>query len=136
MKKHIANTFSKASFLFVLFLSLSTTALFAANGDSNTEKPAAVKYMGTINDQIVFQLNYDNNEGQSFYVTVKDADGVILYNGKFNDKNFSKQFRFYKSELGNADLLFTLTAQNEKQSQTFKVATTSRIVEEVVVTKL
>ena len=135
MKKHIANTFSKASFLFILFFPLSTTILFAAAGD-NTEKPAVVKYMGTINDQIVFQLNYDNKDGQPFYVTVKDAEGVTLYNAKFNEKNFSKQFRFYKSELGNADLLFTVATQNEKQSQTFKVATTSRIVEEVVVTKL
>ncbi|MGN6166119.1 MAG: hypothetical protein ACTHOF_16410 [Flavisolibacter sp.] len=135
MKKHIANTFSKVSFLLILVLSLTTSTLFAADGN-NTEKPALVKYVGTINDQVVFQLSYDNKEGQSFYITVKDADGIILYNGKFNEKNFSKQFRFYKSELGNADLLFTLTAQNEKQSQTFKVATTSRIVEEVVVTKL
>lgn len=140
MKKHIVKNLSqllsnKALPLFVLLVSLNVLPLLAIS-QGNNEKPAMVKYMGTVNDQVVFQLSYDNNEGEPFFLTVKDADGNILYTAKYSDKNFSKQFRFDKDEFTSDGVSFTVTPQNEKASQTFKVATNSRVVENVVVTKL
>ncbi|MGZ3839052.1 MAG: hypothetical protein ACXVMS_03535 [Flavisolibacter sp.] len=140
MKKQIAQNLTrvftnKALPLFLLMFSLNLLPMLAIS-QGNNEKPAVVKYMGTVNDQVVFQLTYDNKEGEPFYLTVKDAEGNILYTAKYNEKNFSKQFRFDKDEFSNASVSFTLAPQNEKESQTFKVATSSRVVENIVVTKL
>jgi hypothetical protein len=139
MKKQIVKNISQAmknKVAPVLFLFLSVN--FAPLSAISREVPntAVVKYIGTVQDQVVFQLNYENPQGGNFYVTVKDEEGITLYSGKFNDKNFTKQFRFYKSELNISKLSFTVLSQEEKQSQTFQVATISRVVEDVVVTKL
>ena len=141
MKKQIANLSQavkiKAVLFLFLFLSVSSMPSWAFKQDSSrSNSPAIVKYIGSVEDQVLFQLSYDNKEGAVFYIMVKDDQGNILYNGKFNDAKFSKQFRFYKSDLSNSGVSFILTSQNEKQNQVFHISTTSRVIEDVVVTKL
>ena len=126
----------RSKFAAVLFLILASAPLLAPAQIIDPVKPEVVKYVGVVDNQFVFQLNYDNASGEVFTVTVRDEVGNLLYSGKFSDKKFSKQFRMDKTELGNSNLSFTLVSQNEKQSQVFKVATTSRVVDDVVITKL
>ncbi len=126
----------RSKFTAFLFLFLASAPFVAPAQNYDLVKPEVVKYIGVVDNQFVFQLNYDNAAGEVFTVTVRDEVGNLLYSGKFSDKKFSKQFRMDKTELGNANLSFTLTTQNEKQSQVFKVATTSRVVDVVVITKL
>ena len=126
----------RSKFAAVLFLLLTATPFLAPAQNNDLVKPEIVKYVGVIDNQFVFQFNYDNAAGEAFTITVRDEVGNLLYSGKFNDKKFSKQFRMDKTELGNSNLSFILTSQNDKQSQVFKVSTVSRVVDDVVVTKL
>ena len=121
----------------VLFLFLSGTITplkTLAQVKQFADTPATVKYLGVIDDHVTFQLNFDNTNGEAFYVIIKDEEGTILYNSKSNDRKFSKQFRFSKSELRNSSISVTVFTQNDKQGQVFQIS--SRVVEDVVVTRL
>jgi hypothetical protein len=125
---------TKIALVLFIFLAGAPVLVSAKNIEPKSE---IVKYVGVVEDQVVFQFNYENVTGEIFSVAIKDQNGNVLYSGKFNDKKFSKQFRMDKSELGNAvSLSFILTTQNDKQNQVFNVSSTSRVVEDVVVTKL
>ena len=115
-------------------LTLSTNAIFAQDITS-TGKPE-VKYVGKVDDQLTFQVNYDNNTNEAFTVAVKDEDGNLLYTDRFKDKKFSKQFRVSPCEYGNMKLVFVFSNDKEKQTQVVQVNTNSRLVDDVVVTRL
>jgi len=141
MKKHIKLHFRQAVRntvvpFFFLLLSLTSTSVWALQDSSRSDNLGTIKYIGVVGDQVVFQLNYENKTGETLSVVIKDEDGNTLYTGKFNDKKVFKQFRFYRSDISDSNVSFTLSTSNDKQSQVFQVAATSRVVEDVVVTKL
>jgi hypothetical protein len=140
MKKQMLKTISnvvRSRFIPVLLfsvLTLSSNAIFAQEITS-TGKPE-VKYVGKVEDQLLFQVNYENNSNEAYTVAVKDEDGNLLYTDRFKDKKFSKQFRVTPSEYGNMKLVFVFSNDKEKQTQVVQINTNTRVVDDVVVTKL
>jgi hypothetical protein len=102
----------------------------------NDNAPSLIKYLGGNNDELLFQMEYDNQTAESFLVIIKDEDGTILFTEKVKGKRFSKKFQFSRAEMGSQKLIFSVVTTKEKQTEVFQVATSTRVVEDVVVTRL
>ncbi|WP_157473857.1 hypothetical protein [Flavihumibacter petaseus] len=136
-----ANTSIKRIAAFgALVLALVFTAGTAnANGEKVKDAnriPVDVRYVGSINQQPVLEVAYDNPAGEAMNITLRDLDGNVLYTGSFTDKKIAKRFQF--DNQGSDDIKIKLTVSQGKKSQTeiFQINRNSQVIEQVVVAKL
>jgi hypothetical protein len=135
MKKNLVTvkTIVRNAF-FVSFLTvLSVISVHAQTvADTTSPAPASVTYLGSANEQMAFNLKYDNAAGEKYAITILDSEGTTLFVGTFSEKNFSKTFKV-PSEIGN--ITFIISNPKNKSDKKFAVTTERRMVEEVYVTK-
>jgi hypothetical protein len=135
----ITNVIRKASFrLGIASFSLFTflPALLNAQDKDKPTTAVEIKYIGTVNNQPVFQIEFDNRNKENYNVSIKDEDGNTLYFERFKDEKFSKKFQFERTGIDDMKLTFTLKSEKEKQSQSYEVNTSVRVIQDVVVTRL
>lgn len=97
---NIAKKLLLVSFLSaILFLSAQSNALADGNylkstPSNTTDNPKTifVKYVGSTQDGLFFNVKYSNEKGQDFDILITDEHGETLYEGSFNDKFFDKKF--------------------------------------------
>ena len=97
------------------------------------EKTTEVKYVGTSEDAIIFNVSVDNPTGGKFSVIVIDEEDNQIFQEIYTDKKFDKRFKLPKAEKNK----LTFVIRNFKTAdvkQTFEINT--KYVEDVVVTKL
>jgi hypothetical protein len=142
MKKQMTLNLRKTASKIALPALLASVLLFNGVGNSlhaqnstSYSKPV-IKYVGKANDQLVFQVDFDNVNDEVFSLAIKDADGNILYVDRFKDKKFSKRFKFDQSGYNNMKLSFIITTDKEKDVQAFEINSNTRVIDDVVVTNL
>lgn len=126
---------------FALFLAVMTAAGASAQvvqtSYSTPVTPAVsqpvVTYLGSDEEDMSFNLKYENADGAKFLVTVLDKDGETLFGQVFSDKKFNKTFKV-PAELGK--LSFVIRDLKTKTQKSVLVSTERRFVEEVSVTKV
>jgi hypothetical protein len=135
MKPLFTAVFGKLTFGTLFLLSVVTAnAQSTASGAGQPENAATVKYQGTQDDMLVFDVSYGNPEGNKFLFTVKDQDGTQLYQRFFNERSFYKQFKLPKSERDK--LVFIIrNGQDQPMVKTFEINVNSHFVQEVAVRK-
>jgi hypothetical protein len=128
----------RSSFAKFLAAGLLTAGSFSmVQAQDSTKTPEAdIRYAGTMNDKLLFGVEYKNESAQPFTVELKDADGYVFYVSRFNDKQFRKFFAIDKYELDKASIIIQLATKDGIQKQVFDVNTTSKMVQEVSVVKL
>ncbi|HWK06295.1 MAG TPA: hypothetical protein VNS58_21800 [Puia sp.] len=121
----------------ILFLLVAATT--QAQSVSATTLPkedsSLVKYLGTQDDLILFNVAYKNPQGAPFSLVVKDQDGTELYKNAWSEKNFSRQFRLPKADRSR----ITFIIRNGKEAaivKTFEINVNSRYVQDIAVKKL
>ena len=97
---------------------------------------ADIKYVGMLDNKLVFEVNYKNEAEAGFILEIRDGNGFEFYSAKFKQKNFKKRYAIDKNELGNISLTFVLASDGNLQQQEFDVNASSRMVEEIRVVKL
>lgn len=113
------------SFIAVLLL---MTAPFAGKANNNSEKETAViskkqvsvHYAGTTDNSVVFRVALENPAAQQFTLTIKDWEGYVLYQGKFNDAHFAKTIHLLKSTTEMTPT-FIIHAGDQKFETSFQV---------------
>lgn len=100
MKKQILRSlkiFVKGSFL-ALMLTVNVCAIAQQPfvGDPIV-KAASVKHISTTDDKVIFQLSLDNEAGDKFSVTIKDAMGNTIFYNVYDEKKFDKNFSWKKA---------------------------------------
>jgi hypothetical protein len=126
---------------FTLFLAVVTAAGARAQvvqaSYSTPVAPAVsqpvVTYLGSGDEEMSFNLKYENAAGAKFLVTVIDSEGETLFDQVFTDKKFNKTFRV-PAELGK--LSFVIRDLRTRTQKKIEVSTERRFVEEVSVTKV
>jgi hypothetical protein len=103
------------------------------------EKPgtptgATVNYVGSVDNQPIFQIEFDNKSEELFTVSIRDSDGNLLYVERSKDRKFLKRFRYQGDDA--VKLTFVLSTEKGKQTQAFEVNQNIRVVQDVVVNKL
>ncbi len=137
MKKVQTNS---RNFLVVAALVLATGTTipsFASSGKNKEvkETPVAVKYLGSVNEEPVLQIQFTNQTEGEVTVTLRNDDGSYLYSEKFSGKEFNKKFRFERVDL-NADdmkLQLQITSKGKNESQVFQINKTTRLVDDVAI---
>ncbi|MBS1563156.1 MAG: hypothetical protein JST39_02155 [Bacteroidetes bacterium] len=107
-------------------------ASFTTVAEPATSQPV-VTYLGSGEEQMSFNLRYENLSGTKFLLTVLDDSGEVLFDQVFTDKKFSKTFKV-PSDLGK--LSFVIRDLRTKEQKKVLVSTERRFVEEVSVTRL
>lgn len=117
---------------FLLILS-SAKAQSAETGE--TDNAATVKYLGTQDDMLVFDLSYTNPTSGRFQVLIKDQYGTSVYQNVFSEKTIYKQFRLPKSDKDR--IVFVIRDFKDADIvKTFDINVNSRIVREVAIRKV
>lgn len=118
----------------VLILSVSANAQTAALKTPLGEQ-AEITHLETKESNSLFNVKYPNEAGDRFSLVIRDASGTVLFNEIYEDKNFDKKFLFTDIDK-DAKLLFTFSSLKDRKSQTYEISAVSRVVNDVVVTKL
>lgn len=144
MKKQSVNSIVKRVFLSsVLALVLFVTAqesVYARGSEKKIDSAAAnakvsVSFLGSTENGLVFNVKYDNVEGTNFVVAVTDESGEVLYQDYFSDKKFDKKFLLPK-DVDAKKISFSIKSdKGANLNQTFAISTSTKIVEDVVVSR-
>ena len=115
---------------FLSFFILSITLHASATKGNLLPANASVSFIGSENSELSFSMIYENEAAEKFYITILDAEGIILFEGNYNDKKFNKIFKL-PSEIG--AITFVIRGQKSRFEKKFKVTKEYRIAEEVFV---
>ena len=145
MKKqfmHVVNTnlFSKffKTTIVIFMLSTSVAAETLAGPVFHTITggvgKAEITHVASNLESMYFDVKVDNADGEKFSIIIKDESGSTLYRGSFKDKLFSKRFRLPKAD--SDKITFSIISSSGTKKESFEINTTSRVIEEVVVTRV
>jgi hypothetical protein len=135
MKKLLTAVFGKLIPALSLILIAATAHAQSTATGAGQNDGAAVKYLGTQDDMILFNVSYANPDGSKFQLIVKDQDGTQLYQNIFSEKTFYKQFRLPKADKDR--IVFIIRNGREADVvKTFEVNVNSRLVQVVAVKRL
>ena len=121
--------------LVTLLISANTNAAELPADTTLNETKATVKYVGTDENSYVFNVVYNNDNGEKFMLRIADQEGNVLFTQTYADKKFDKRFRLMK-DVSLGYLNFTIKNLKDNSLQTFQVTTTEQIVQEVLVKKV
>ena len=140
MKKQ---TFSSAIRKTILFFGMSSFVLFSfmpfvshAQNKPSATPEILIKYIGSMEEQPVFQIEFENASQQALNLTIRDEDGNFLYGEKVKDKKYLKKFKYQGPLFDNVKLTFTLSGEKDRQVQVYELNTRTRMIQDVVVTRL
>ncbi len=132
MKKQFISAIAKLTLGAFLFTLVTSTNVHAT-GINPADRTADVKYIGTSEDAVLFNVSFDNPDGKKFSIIVLDEDGSPLFQEVYTEKKFNKRFKLPKADRNK--LTFVIRDyKGADLKQTFEINT--RFVEDVVVTKL
>lgn len=139
MKKQVSSHSTKASFvrfgIAVLFLITQVQA--SANPLPKGDDPfLSIKYVGLVEDRSQFQLDFVNDNEETYLLQIMEQDGTILYKEKIDRRTFTKKFEWNNTDLNAHKLVFTVTGTKSRRSQTFEVNKTIKTIQDVIVTRL
>ncbi|NCI51761.1 hypothetical protein GWC95_17685 [Sediminibacterium roseum] len=119
----------------VLVAALFLTANASTGGKTiTTSDKAEVKYTGTDKENLLsFNVKYSNPAGNTFNLTVLDANGELLFKSFYGDKQFDKTFKLPKFE--NGKYAFVIEDSKTSYKEKFAVSVTTEVIENVSVSK-
>lgn len=103
---------------------------------SANRMPVELRYVGSIDQQPVLEVAYENEAAEDLNITLRDMDGNILYTGNFNDKKVVKRFQFDNHGTDDIKIKLTVSTKKRSQSDVFQINRSSQVIEEVVIAKL
>jgi hypothetical protein len=106
------------------------TFLFAVLLSGHMGSNAQVKYIPVKDGQGVFNVVYNNPEGDRFVLQIQDEEGNQLYQNAFTDKNFTRNFQLADPE-SYLKLVFVIRNLSDHSTQRFEVESKTQLVEDV-----
>lgn len=100
--------------------------------DGNDE----LKYIGTLNNNPVFELKLNNPNEEAFTITVADQYSNVLYKQQVKGSVYSKKFLLNADEIGNEALRFIITGKKTNVSKVYEVSNETYSVQTPVISKL
>ncbi len=121
--------------LFVFLLG-SNNANASDNGDKIKAPTVEIKYMGTVDYMPVVRVEFDNAEGNEYYLSLKDDKGSTFYSEVVKAVKYSKSFQLENADLSGMRITLTLRSKKENSTQVFEINKSVRQVEDVVIAKI
>src|SRR6476659_5140836 len=117
----------------VVALSFIATVSWATDGTKDTPV-VALKYIGLVQNQPLFQLDLNSVEETDFYVSIKDQYGQVIYSEKIKAKNFTRNYRLNTSV--DDAILKVEVREGNKKPEVFTINRNTRYYEETSISKL
>lgn len=133
MKKVIFNTKRMIMILMTVISLGLAEASFAGETKANT---AELTFAGNKQDRPVFQLKLNNTEDGEYLISIKDADGAVLYTESLKGKDISKSFWLNIDEQDINNLQFVITSKKTNKNLVYKITNTTRLVRDLNIAKL
>ena len=91
------------AFTAVVVLVANPLASHANGGGSKkvstlTDAQVSIKYVGTTNNQVVFQVVFDNPTAEQFSLIIKNDAGDVVYHQQFSETHFAKNVYFENTD--------------------------------------
>ena len=94
-----------------------------------------IKYLGLLEDKLVFQIDVTGAPDDKLLVSIKDEDGNLLFTERVKDQKFSRKVAIEKEVLKGRKVTLVIQGAKEKSEQTFQISRNTRLVEDVVVAR-
>ena len=127
----IMTTIAKFTAAGLLLFTVATTQAQTTT-NASADKNTTVKYLGTQDDVILFNVSVENPHGNKFSVIVTDNEGNQLFSEVYNDRKFDKRFRLPSSETGK--LTFVVRNFKDASDDVYAFEVSNHVVRDVVVT--
>ena len=138
MKKQFFNTANikvYTSALLVSFFLLTGFNKAQASGKDYMPAEAKITCVASESNLITFNVDYKNNEETPFVLELTDDSGLLLYKQKFTEKTFNKNI-LLKNMGEMVKVNFSIRSGKKVINQTFNITTETKLVENVLVTKI
>ena len=100
------------------------------------ETTATIQFAGSATNALMFDVKINNITGEKFTLVIRHSDGDVLFSKEYNDKSFSKKVKILKDETGGTNFTFNILSANKELGNTFEINATTKVVDDVVITKL
>jgi len=129
MKKYLSK--SKVVFLAMAIIVATTLAASAIklNLKSNNE-PAGISFEGVNNELAVYKLALKNKIKGTYFVSITNAKGDVLYCDQAEGANITREYQFDNKKEGH--LTFTVTDTKGKTVGEYKIDRSSKTVQPIV----
>jgi hypothetical protein len=143
MKMTFVKTVSQ-KFIPALFLSASLFVFAPVQSKANSnrtieiisnENTASVKFAGSTDNALFLDLNVTNPKGDKFTLVIQDDNGAVLFTKDYSDTSFTKKIKILKGD-DNSRYNISIRSGNKELENNFIVSAVSKIIEDVIVTKL
>src|SRR5687768_9349473 len=112
---------SKTLFILALFsFSFLLSSDVKANDNVKTAI-AEIKYMGNVDGNPVFQISFDNKDGEEVYLALRDENGNTIYADYVKGNNYSRKIQFDGVDLSDIKLTLSLRSKNGTKKQNFQI---------------
>ena len=136
MKRQIISVTRKSLLGLVFFAGvLAAKAQSKENEASVNTKTSIVKYLGTQEDMVLFNVSFRNPAGKKFSVIVLDQDNVQLFQQVYHDKNFEKKFKFPETDKNKLTFIIR-NFQDADIKRSFSINVEARYVEDIAIRKV
>jgi hypothetical protein len=127
--------FFYSTLLALLLINVIPQKAIAQGVYGETPTAATIKYLGFVEDKLLFNVDIENKAAERCIITIQDEQGEILFRQDFKEARYAKTFGINKEEVDGRNLVFVLIKGKERHEQAFQVSTSTRIVQDVVVAK-
>ena len=108
-----------------------------AKATTKTDPPTAVKYLGFVERNPVFELTLNNLQAESYLINIRDASGTVIFSEKLSGKNISRKYRIdTEDEIPEGGLRFEVKSLKTKVTDVYIAGMTENVTREIAVTKL
>ena len=130
------NKISKTLLVLVLFsFSFLLSSDVKAN-DSIKTAIAEIKYLGSVEGNPVFQISFENQEGEDVYLALRDENGNTIYADFVKGKNYTRKIQFDGVDLSELKLTLSLRSKNGTKKQNFQINKSTQVLENIEVANL
>jgi hypothetical protein len=122
--------------VFALLLSNIALATDVTPIEKISNAVAEIKYAGKINDQPTFRLVIKSSDVEDYSVTIKEADGEILFRERLKGSQISRTYKFDAEDIDRINgTTFEVTNRTTNVTTTYKISSMKSYTENIVITK-
>lgn len=133
-KKFLAAAFISASLLLTSYNGNATVSHSIIELISGTN--SNVQFTGSTSDALLFKVSINNENAEHFSLTIKNSNGIVLFNDTYSDVNFQKQFKVIKGSDDGDRYYFTINSASKNLNETYVVSSKTHVVDDVTINKL
>jgi len=106
--------------------------------DKKSDPPGVeIKYLGFQDRNPVFEILTKNLKADSFFITIRNEEGTILFSEKLSGKNLSRRYRIdTEEEITEGGLRFEVRTVSTKKTEVYIAGVNENITREMAITKI